>query len=297
MRILNVGSVNIDHVYRVPHLVRPGETLAASDYRVFAGGKGFNQSIALARAGARVAHAGRIGPEGGWLRDTLAAEGVDVARLVMGSEPTGHAIIQVDAGGENAIVIHGGANRALTRADLAAALEGYGPGDWLLAQNETSEVPALLEAAAACGMRIAFNPAPMDAAVSSYPLAHVHLLVVNAVEAQALAGETAPTAIVAALRERFPAVALTLGAAGVHYLEGGQAWYASALPAEAVDTTAAGDTFVGYLLAGLVDHEPAETALRRAVAAAAICVTRAGAEAAIPRRAEAEAAAAAGRVG
>ena len=292
MSILVFGSLNIDHVYQVEHLVRPGETLPSTEYRRFQGGKGANQSVALARAGADVFHAGRIGPEGLWLRDALAAEGVDVTHVSLDSQPTGHAVIQVDPAGENSILLYGGANLTVTSDDAHYVLSHFGEGDWLLLQNEISSLPAILRAAAARGMTVAFNPAPMTPEVLQYPLESVSLFVVNQTEGAALAEtEDASTAsIVEMLRARYPhaAILLTLGGEGSLYSDGGAYIKTPAQPVEAVDTTAAGDTFIGYFLAELLGGEAVRAALVLASRAAALCVTRQGAADSIPRRGELE---------
>ena len=140
MDILTIGSLNIDHVYRVPRLVRPGETLAASDYRVFAGGKGFNQSVALARAGAAVRHAGCVGADGVWLLDRLRKEGVETSGVEKVGAPTGHAVIQVDDEGENAILLFGGANREVRPDQIRRAVNTMPADGLLLLQNEISHV-------------------------------------------------------------------------------------------------------------------------------------------------------------
>ncbi|RLT43087.1 MAG: ribokinase [Chloroflexi bacterium] len=288
MTILNFGSVNIDHVYRVAHLVRPGETIASRDYRQFSGGKGFNQSIALARAGATVSHAGRIGADGVWLREQLAADGADVGFLEVIDGPSGHAIIQVEAGGENAIILFGGANRTFTPDDAAEILSHFGPGDWLLLQNEISAMPEILRLAVERGLRIVFNPAPMGAEVLGYPLNGVSIFILNEVEGEAFTGASEADAILAGMHRRFPTatVVLTLGAAGCIYDDGTQRIALPAQKVDVVDTTAAGDTFIGYFLAGLSAGDDPQAALETATRAAAICVTRPGAAPSIPRREE-----------
>ena len=293
MSILVFGSLNIDHVYQVEHFVRPGETLPSTEYRRFQGGKGANQSVALARAGAPVFHAGRVGPEGAWLRDELDAEGVNVEHVAVGDLATGHAMIQVDRDGENAIILYGGANLAITGADARRVLANFGPGDWLLLQNEISAMPDILQAAAQRGLAVAFNPAPMTAAVHGYPLDDVSLFVVNRTEGAALAGvETAepPEVILRKLQSRFPhaAILFTLGGDGSLYARGGERIGTPAQSVEAVDTTAAGDTFIGYFLAELVAGESTRQSLTLATRAAALCVTRPGAAVSIPRRHELE---------
>ncbi|MBI3957690.1 MAG: ribokinase [Chloroflexi bacterium] len=288
MTILNFGSVNIDHVYRVEHLVRPGETIASQDYHHFSGGKGFNQSIALARAGAAVSHAGRIGGDGVWLREQLAGEGADVRLLEVIDGPSGHAIIQVDATGENAIILFGGANRTITPTAAEEILDSFGGKDWLLLQNEISSMREILQLAGERGLRIVFNPAPMAAEVLDYPLDGVSIFVLNEVEGEAFTGATEPEAILAGMRRRFPTatVVLTLGADGAIYDDGAQRIHVPAQPVQAVDTTAAGDTFIGYFLAGLSAGDAPQAALELATRAAAICVTRPGAAPSIPRREE-----------
>lgn len=288
MRILNFGSVNIDHVYAVDHFVRPGETLPSAGYRRFAGGKGFNQSIALARAGAPVWHAGRIGSDGAWLKEQLAADGADVTCLRVGEEPTGHAIIQVAPTGENAIILHGGANQSISAADAERALEGFGPGDFLLLQNEISEGARILALGAARGLSVVLNTAPFTPALLAWPLERVSVFILNELEGAGLTGDTDPDRIVAALCTRFAsaAVVLTLGRAGVLFGQGPRRIRVPAEAVKAVDTTAAGDTFTGYFLADYARGGGAEAALRLGSRAAAVCVTRPGAADSIPLRSE-----------
>jgi len=290
MSILVFGSLNIDHVYQVEHLVRPGETLPSTEYRRFQGGKGANQSVALARAGADVFHAGRIGPDGLWLRDAIAAEGVDVTHVGLDDQPTGHAIIQVDSAGENAILLYGGANLTVTSDDAHYVLSHFGEGDWLLLQNEISSLPAILLEASERGLSVAFNPAPMTPEVLSYPLEGVSLFVVNQTEGAALAGteNASPETVVGALQARFSnaAILLTLGGDGSLYARGGECIQTPAVAVDAVDTTAAGDTFIGYFLAELLAGESVRKSLALASRAAALCVARPGAADSIPRRSE-----------
>ena len=289
--------------------MRPGETLAARSYRRFSGGKGFNQSTALARAGASVSHAGAIGADGAWLRDALAADGADVSLLRTVEGPTGHAVIQVDASGQNCILIEGGANRALGPEDAERAAAGFGEGDVLLVQNETSAIPEMMRSAKARGMRVAFNPAPMGPEVAAYPLDLVDLFIVNETEAEALAhiaGADATSAslplaaagapedaarLLSALRAAWPQadVVLTLGARGAVADVGGERVFVPAAEAEVVDTTAAGDTFIGYFLASRLAGASLRGAMESATAASAICVSRPGAAPSIPRLAECEA--------
>ncbi|MEZ5560528.1 MAG: ribokinase [Pseudomonadales bacterium] len=285
-KLVNLGSLCIDHVYEVPRLARAGETVASTGYARHAGGKGLNQSLAAARAGARVAHFGCIGADGALLRQVLAAEGVDVGGIREVAEPSGHGVIQVAPDGDNAIVIAGGANRAVTPADVAAALNACAADDWLLLQNEINDLPGVLSAAAARGTRVAFNVAPVDGREQHYDLGSVALLVVNEIEAAALAGRDAPAAALEVLAQRFPAAAvvLTQGAEGLRWRAPDSAGYVPAIAVQAKDETAAGDAFTGYLMAGLLAGASLAQALRQGAAAGALAVTVAGAAPSIPAR-------------
>jgi len=290
MRILNLGSINIDHVYAVDHFVRAGETLASSRYNVFAGGKGFNQSIALARAGASTLHVGRIGKDAQWLVDRLHKEGIDTTYITQDEAATGHAVIQVVPSGENAIVLHGGANRAITEFDVDTALSSCLPGDYFLLQNETSLVALSIQKAHAKGMKIAFNPAPMAPDIHDCQLELVDLFFLNETEAEGLTGVTHPDSIRAEMRKRFPraATVLTLGSKGAVYFDAATLHQEDALPVKAIDTTAAGDTFIGFFLAEMMRNGNQAKALKLGCRAAAMCVTRAGASDSIPYQKELE---------
>lgn len=290
MNILNLGSINVDHVYAVAHFVRAGETLAGTRYQVFAGGKGFNQSMALARAGACVIHLGRIGRDAEWLLRRLQAEGIETAHITSDEAATGHAVIQVVPSGENAIVLYGGANLALTDSDLDVALAACSPGDYFLLQNETSLVGEAISKAHARGMRVILNPAPMAANILEAPLERVDMFILNETEAEGLTGQSNQDEIQATMRRRFPraATVLTLGHRGAVYADATTSHHEAALSVTAVDTTAAGDTFIGYFLAELMRGGDPAAALKAGCRAAAICVTRAGASDSIPYRNEVE---------
>ncbi len=288
MRVLNYGSLNIDHVYAVDHFVRPGESLPSTHYAMHPGGKGANQSTALALAGADVAHAGKLGRDGAWYRERLAECGVDVGFVDIVDTPSGHAMIQVSPQGENAIVLYGGANREIAQADAARVVGGFAAGDFLLLQNEISAIPSIMHAAARRGMRIVFNAAPMHSEVKSYPLDLVDLFIVNEIEGAELTGETTSERVLDAMLATFPkaGTVLTLGSKGARYGRGETRLSADARAVEAADTTAAGDTFIGYLLAELANGGEMQQALEMGCAAAAVCVTRPGAASSIPRRDE-----------
>ena len=289
MKILNFGSLNIDHVYQVDHFVRAGETLASSGYARHMGGKGFNQSIALARAGAAVYHAGCVGEDGDFMRAYLHEAGVNVAFLRTVDGPTGHAMIQVEPSGENCILLFGGANQRIEAAQIRETLAHFAAGDILLLQNEISGLPALLEEGAKRGLRIAINPAPMDAGIVAADLSEVRWLIVNEGEGAALSGAKNAQDVLAALREKYPhaAVVLTLGEKGAYYQDENETCFVEAFHAgEAVDTTGAGDTFTGYFLAGIAAGASAKRAMEIAARASGIAVTRAGAAQSIPPMAE-----------
>lgn len=285
-RLVNLGSLCIDNVYATPNIAAAGETVASLNHAVHPGGKGLNQSLAAARAGAAVAHVGCVGADGRWLKEELAAAGVDVSAVREVDGPSGHAVIQVTPQGQNAIVIAGGANRLLATEDLDAAFSLCRRDDWLLLQNEINDLPAALARAAETEARVAFNVAPVDGREQDYDLAAIDLLIVNEVEAAALAGETEPDAAMSALCERYPAcdVVLTLGRGGLRYRCGGQRAKLDAFAVNAVDETAAGDAFVGYLLAALLEGCDGPEALQRGAAAGALAVTRPGAATSIPER-------------
>ncbi|MFA6287057.1 MAG: ribokinase [Opitutaceae bacterium] len=283
-RILNLGSVNIDHVYHLSHFVRPGETLASMHYKRGTGGKGLNQSVALARAGAIVAHIGRIGSDGHWIRGWLREAGIECSLLETSESATGHAVIQVAPSGENSIILHAGANHDLAPASVALALGSFSPGDHFLCQNETSAVPESLAMARERGLSTWFNPAPFTSGVAGYPLECVDWLVLNETEGASLSGQTSPQTILASLHGKYPRarIVLTLGSAGVICAEGDTIHHAAPPPVRAMDTTAAGDTFIGYLAAGIMAGLPVPDALDRACRAAALSVTRPGAATSVP---------------
>lgn len=290
MSIVNFGSLNIDDVYRVHHIVRPGETISARSYQIFPGGKGCNQSVALGRAGVTARHVGKVGHDGKFLVDLLAKSGVDTTDIRVSEGPTGRAIIQVDDTGQNSIVLFPGANQEWTEAEVLAALDHCAEGDWILAQNEVSCMPFLLEQASQRRIPVALNPAPMGPEVLDYPLDAVRWLIVNETEAEALAGASgSPLFLAERLQKRVPAseVILTLGGDGVLCV--GPEHSELRIPAIQVpvtDTTAAGDTFLGFALAELHQGTPLADALEWANRAAALTVTRSGAASSIPTKAE-----------
>ncbi|MEJ6539812.1 MAG: ribokinase [Halioglobus sp.] len=287
-KIINFGSINIDHVYRVPHLVKPGETLSSLDLVTGLGGKGANQSVAIARAGVSVAHVGRVFKGDRWAVELLASTGVDTDNIALIEGASGHAIIQVDDQGENAIVLHGGANQSFSIADIESALNHNQQARYLLMQNETNLLAEAFELAQAKGIKIVLNPAPMTDNIKDLPLAKLDTLIVNQGEAEALCGAAdidEMTRQMAALAPQ-TRVVVTLGGDGAMLLANGEVTHMNSPSVDVVDTTGAGDTFVGYFLAGVAEGMNDHDALQRACLAGSIAVTRQGAITAIPDRSE-----------
>ncbi len=281
--ILNFGSINLDLVYQVPHLPAPGETLASTSYERFVGGKGINQSIAASRAGASVCHIGCLGPDGGWLRDQLDGFGLSLEEIATVNTPTGHAVIFVDENAENQIVLFGGANQAFTRDHVDAALNKSKAGDWVLLQNETNLGPQIAQDARSRGLKVAYSAAPFDANAVRAMLDHVNLLALNEGEASALAEAIGQHPATLGIDH----ILITKGAHGAELHSSGQVIQQDSFVVDAVDTTGAGDTFLGAFMARFVDGD-ANGALRFAAGAAALQVTRRGAAAAIPTSTEVE---------
>ena len=292
MKLLDFGSLNIDHTYQLPHLVRPGETLASDSYHKSEGGKGFNQAVALAKAGQEVYLAGAIGQDGLFLRDYLQELGVHTEHLRVLDAPTGHAMIQLDTEGQNCIILFGGTNGMITEAMIDEVLADFGAGDYLLLQNEISHVDSILRAAHAKGMHIILNPSPMSPELLTWPLELVEWFILNEIEGADITGKTQPEEMLDELLRRYPAchVVLTLGERGSIYADAAQRIDQSIVTAHTVDTTAAGDTFTGYFIHALLQGEAIQQALKTAACASAITVSRPGAGRSIPAAEEVQAA-------
>jgi len=284
MKILNFGSLNLDYTYRLDHFVRPGETEASYGRTLACGGKGLNQSAALAKSGADVFHAGAVGKEdGAVLLETLKRAGVNTdAVKVLEDVPSGSAFIQVTDSGENAIVLDGGANQAITEEDVKTVLAGFAEGDWIVLQNEISEIPFIIEQAHALGMKIVLNPSPMNESVLSMPLEYVDYFLLNEDEAARLAGPCPD--VLSALVKKYPgaAILITLGSSGCVFAENGTVHTQKSYPVTPVDTTGAGDTFTGFFIGSLAQGKGIAESLELAAKAAAISVTRKGASTSIP---------------
>lgn len=284
MAVWNFGSINADHFYAVPHLPDPGETIIATEVWKGLGGKGANQSVAVARAGATVHHIGAIGTDGRWARDRLAELGVDTTYVAEIDGPTGHAIISVAQNGENAILVFGGANTAQSASHVEAALVGAEPGDIVLTQNETPHLREMGEVCRRVGLRLIYSAAPFSVGAVRRILPYASIIAVNEIEASQL-----ETAIGGDL-SGWPveAILVTKGVLGAEWrdLKSRETISVPAIKVTAVDTTGAGDTFVGYVAAALDRGFDVRAALELAAAAAALKVTRRGTADAIPSLAE-----------
>ena len=290
MKVMNFGSLNLDYVYQVDHFVQPGETLAASARSVKAGGKGLNQSIALKRAGAETLHAGCLGEGGDMLKRLLKENGVDVTCLKNVPEMQGHAVIQVNSDGENCILLYAGSNHAVTKEQIVSALSLMEKGDWLVLQNEINLLDEIVKQARQRSLVIVLNPSPYNEALDAVDFALLDWLLVNEVEAGQITGHSDPDQAFQWLHARYPglSVLITLGSLGsvAYRVDGSGAYKRAQLPARhvrAVDTTAAGDTYTGYFVSGLMRGLSLADSMDRATAAAAVSVTRMGAADSIPR--------------
>lgn len=290
MRFLNFGSLNIDYVYQVDHFVKPGETIQSSGFRRACGGKGLNQSIALARAGSSVWHAGMVGEEGTFLVDELAAAGVRTEYVRKVAESTGHAIIQLDASGENSIILYSGANYCFTKDYIDDVLSDFENGDVVLLQAETNLLGEIISTAAEKGMRVALNAAPASEHLLELPLEKVTWLIVNETEGAVLSRHSEPDAIIEGLLKRCPqsTIVLTLGEKGAFAATTSEQVFMPAISLDAVDTTAAGDTFVGYFLECALRENDLMQCMKTATAASALAVMKHGAAASIPAKEDVE---------
>lgn len=284
MKVLCFGSANLDHVYKVGHFTMPGETQSCIDYTVKCGGKGNNQAIAMALAGNETYFAGIIGRDGGLLKDTLIKKGVHVDYLKCSEEPTGHAIIEVDSNGQNRIVLYGGTNKTITPEYVDSVLSHFSSEDVIVLQNEINNVPYIIERCHEKGMRIFFNAAPYDEAVRNFPIEKVTWLVVNETEGAALSGEQDYESILRVLKQRYPKtnILFTMGKEGSRILTDTDDIKVDALKVPVVDTTGAGDTYIGYFVRGIVEGMSLLETAKLATKASAISVTRPGAVDSIP---------------
>lgn len=293
MKVLNFGSLNIDYVYEVDHIIAKGETLLSRSRNIFTGGKGLNQSVAMGRAGLDVCHAGSIGKEGEFLLDELRKARVNVDYVKkLEDTPSGHTVIQNSDDGDNCILLFGGANQQITKEQIDHTVEHFGEGDCLVLQNEINNLDYVMEKGHERKLKIVLNPSPMDAKIMKLPLQYVNLFFFNEIEASQLCGASPDDedALIAGIREKFPRAdaVLTLGSRGSVFIgrkkDGKEETFRQGIyKVKAIDTTAAGDTFSGYFLAGMAQGMSPAECLNLASCASAITVTGHGAAPSIPQ--------------
>lgn len=290
MKLLNYGSMNYDYVYEVDHIVQPGETLAAGSMQIHCGGKGLNQSVALAKAGMEVFHAGMVGEDGDMLLELCRENNIRTCHITRHPAKSGHALIQVNAQGENCILLYEGTNGMNSEAQIDQVLSEFQAGDVLLLQNEINLLETIMEKACKKGMKIILNPSPFNEKIWKCNLSCVSLFLLNEIEGFQMTGQKDPEAVIQVMQKEYPEaeVVLTLGRDGSVYAGKGKVVRCKSVKVEAVDTTAAGDTFTGYFVASLMRGQEIESALHTAAVAAAMAVTVKGAAVSIPVMEEVE---------
>ena len=288
MKVLNFGSLNLDYVYQVDSILIPGETQASTGRKIFCGGKGLNQSIALAKAGVPVYHAGMIGDGGEILLETCRENHVNTEFIRQISGPCGHTVIQVDRNGQNCILLYGGANRSITKKFVDEVSVHFEKGDILLLQNEINELDYIIGKASHKEMQIILNPSPYNENLKTCDLNKVAMFLVNEIEGGQITGEKEPHKILEKFKEMYPkaSVVLTLGGDGSMYQDKTGIYKQDIFKVKAVDTTAAGDTFTGYFIASVLEGMKPAEGLKMASKASSIAVSRPGAAASIPLRDE-----------
>lgn len=288
MKVYNLGSMNIDYVYQVDHFVAAGETLSSEKMDVFPGGKGLNQSVALAKAGVKVIHGAVVGNAGGFLVEVLAHSGAETDRIKKSDAMCGHAIIQVDKTGQNCILLFAGTNHCFDKTYIEEVLLDAEENDILLLQNEINDLSDIFEIAHNKKMQIVFNPSPYHGDIHNLPLEYVKWWFCNEIEAEALFGGSTPEETASAFLKQFPQsnLILTLGEKGSVFINADSYMQQPIYKTQVVDTTAAGDTFTGYFIAALLEGRDTAFALDIASKAASLTVSRMGASSSIPMRSE-----------
>ncbi len=295
MKILVYGSVNMDYVYSVSHVVKERETLKSKELNIYPGGKGLNQAIALSRAGAEVFFAGAIGEDGELLADLLRDNHIDITHLQRTHSKTGHAIIQITKSAENGIVIYPGANANISKSNIDQVLSHFHSGDILLIQNEISNLPYLVDAAYEKGLRIVLNPSPIDESIFEVDFKKIFCMILNEIEIKDIYSHETQTPAandyphyMDYLISKYPhlKVMLTLGTDGCIYKDKTQTYSQPIFKTSAVDATAAGDTFTGYFISEFAKGTPIPEILKIASCASSITVSRYGAAPSIPKHGE-----------
>jgi len=284
MKILNFGSINKDLVYNVEDFVKPGETISSRDYGLYLGGKGLNQSVAISKSGSEVYHAGCINKSDQSIISDLKKWGVNTDYINKINEATGHAIIQINRDGENSIIIHGGANNCVEKDQIDKVLSNFNEGDYILLQNEINSVNEIIEKAHKKGLRIFFNPAPYSSSVNNYSIEKVNTLIYNETEGQRLSGKKDDNEIIKTLSNKYPNTRqiLTLGERGSIYSFDKNTIKVKAESVKTIDSTAAGDTYIGYYISSLCKKISVEESMKIASKAASIATTIVGGANSIP---------------
>lgn len=286
MKILNFGSINKDFVYLVENFVQSGQTISSKKYEVFLGGKGLNQSVALAHSGANIYHAGCINKNDDSIIIQLNKWGVNTDNIIKVEDPTGHAIIQVNDNGENSIIIHGGANHSISSEQIENTLNKFNSGDILVLQNEINKIEEIINRGYEIGMKIFLNPAPFTKEIINYPLQKLDTLIFNESEGFGLSsGEQDKTKILKYLSKKYPStkLLLTLGKKGSIYIYNNKVIEIPANKVNSVDTTAAGDTYIGYFISSYYKNNEIKESMEIASKAASISTTKMGGAISIPK--------------
>jgi ribokinase len=287
MKTLVYGSLNIDLVFSVDHIVCPGETIDSSSLARSAGGKGANQAATLAKAGMETYMAGKIGKDGTFLLELLESYGVHTEKVIQYKGPSGQAIIQVEKSGQNSIILFAGGNGLVSPEEIGQCLSFFGKGDLVMLQNEITNTDFIMKMAKGRGMKIALNPSPWNERAGNLPLELADILFVNEIEGAGLAkmgAEVPAENILDCLCSHFPKteIILTAGMDGAYYGLDRFRARGEIVPVPVIDTTGAGDSFSGYFLTARERGYSVQDSLNTACKAAAITVSRKGAMESIP---------------
>lgn len=284
MKILNFGSINIDKVFSLDHIVRPGETIDSKTYEEKIGGKGLNQSVALAKVSDQVYHAGKLNYKDSFIVEYLKINEVKTDFIKMSDKLTGSAFIQVDKNGENSIVLDHGANFAIDKEEVDYVLASFGEGDILILQNEINNLSYIIDEARKKNMIIVLNPSPINKDLLELELKFIDLLIMNEYEASAISDGADENDIISILKAKFPwtKFVITRGSRGSIYFDNKQALSQEIFEVDTIDTTGAGDTFTGYFVGLMSRGYDIKECLKYASAASALAVRQKGASNSIP---------------
>lgn len=286
-KILNYGSLNIDKTFFLDHIVKPGETISSHDYKENAGGKGCNQAGALAKAGCDVYMAGKIGKDGLFILDLLNSFKVNTNYVSSEAKVTGQALIQVSKEGQNSIILSSGANMENTLSEIDNTLKHFSKGDYLILQNEINNIEYLINKGYEKGMIICFNPSPFTEEILKLPLEKISYFFVNEIEAAQIALSSSKNdynKILNNIKKEFPnsKIVMTIGKEGAFFAYKDEKYHQPIIDSPVKDTTAAGDTFMGYFISSIIKGYTAEKALYYATKASSITVSKVGALISIP---------------